>query len=167
MKFTNMKRGQEEIVGFVIIVVIVALIGVFLLSFSLKNNTSTATQSSEVRQFLGSMMEYTGNCSTDQEGTNNELRMNLIACGGNSQITCLSGENVCDSARNTAKQLLSASFKVSNETAIRGYEFSADFDGLSKNIVNVTAGDCSGSYKADNVLYSGDVKIRVSLKECS
>jgi hypothetical protein len=163
------KKGQEEIVGFVVIVLIVVIAGVFLLAFSLRNNTATVTESSEVRQFLDSMLQYTGNCTTNPSGGSNELKDNIIACADDENSACLSDESVCDVAEANAKLLLEASFKASNETAIRGYEFKAGEKGTNNSIINITKGDCSGSYKADELplMTSLGNKLRISLKLCS
>jgi hypothetical protein len=168
-----LRRGQEEIVGFIIIVVIVALAGVAFLGFSLmKQDTQTVTESYEVTQLLNSMMQYTTNCSIGDEGRDRMLEMTLIDCSKNNAESCISGQKICDAANESALNLLEAALLVTNESSTKGYLFNATYESVlgSSKIIGLAKGDCNGSYKAADEAYSDygtNGKLRVNLKICS
>src|SRR3989344_2373298 len=63
MTKTN-KRGQEEMVGFALIIIIVAIVILFLLSFALKKSGKENVESYEADSFLQTMLQYTAECGT-------------------------------------------------------------------------------------------------------
>lgn len=69
-----MKKGQTEIMGLMVIVILLVVIGSFALVFSVRknNNSQDITQSVEVGNFLSSMMKFTP-CLEDEERTSLEV----------------------------------------------------------------------------------------------
>lgn len=63
------KKAQHEMFGFVLIVVIVVIVGMFMLMFYLKKPVET--QSRSVESFLESSMLYTTECSVRAPGYDN------------------------------------------------------------------------------------------------
>ena len=61
------KKAQEEIVGFVLIMVIVAVGFLIFLGFNLRQGITTTEESFDLHQFLESSMEYTTECSLRYE----------------------------------------------------------------------------------------------------
>ena len=58
------KKGQEEIVGFVLVIVLVAVIFlIFVGIFVRQDSNSTRQESIEVYQFLDSFMQQTSECA--------------------------------------------------------------------------------------------------------
>ena len=58
-----MKKAQQEIVGFVLIVVIVSIIGLIFLSLSLGKGERVGQTSIEISNLLESSMYYTTDCA--------------------------------------------------------------------------------------------------------
>ncbi|MBI2057207.1 hypothetical protein HYT91_03060 [Candidatus Pacearchaeota archaeon] len=58
------KIGQEEMVGFALIIILVSVILLVFLAFSLNKPKTEATESYEVNSFLQSSLQYTSSCQT-------------------------------------------------------------------------------------------------------
>ena len=168
-----MKRGQEEIVGFMVVVVLVALIGVGFLGFMFAHKqTNPQTSSTEVSQVMESIIGYTGNCSIGSEGYDRAIGRNIAACASDSGTTCVSGENVCDYANRSISNIMDAAYNIQNGSATKGYQFEVMYQNSSSDIMNVSEGVCSGSYKADEIplpysSLSGTGAVRITLKICN
>jgi len=74
------KRSQNEIIGFAIIVVIVAVVGVIFLSLSIGRGEVRKKTSVEISDFLQSSMHYTTNCTTDYIPNYKDLQDLIKAC---------------------------------------------------------------------------------------
>ena len=61
------KYGQEEMVGFALIMIIVAIILLIFLSFSLGKSEKETVESYEVESFIQSMSQYTTDCRDNLE----------------------------------------------------------------------------------------------------
>ncbi len=165
------KKGQEEMVGFVVIVVLVAIVSVVLLGISFREKTpSTGRDSSEIYQFLESMMGYTTDCALQYEPDYSELSELIAECNSNSAIICTNEENVCDKAETSIKEILSSSFKVGDDRPIKGYEFEAVYSNENDidAIFNISEGVCNGSFEGSEYISSAFPGTIVnSLKLCS
>jgi len=152
------KRGQEEIVGFVLIVVIVAVLAVILLGFSVRKNSSDLEKGNkEIRQFLESSMEFTTNCTIGAINNYGNIGDLIKGCNGGESKSCSnSDEKVCKVLNKTMIGMIDTSWPVGEKYAYKGYIFeSAYFADLEskasgKGLLNITKGNCT---KKD---YSGD-----------
>ena len=125
-----MKRAQEEIVGFVAVVVLVAVVALLLLSFSFRSGKE-AVESVEVAQFLDSAMEYTSDCSLLFGSDNADLGDVFRACSN--AETCDDGKESCDVLNETLPLLVEAGLRPGEDRPIKGYLLSA---GTYSNITN-------------------------------
>ena len=173
----NSKKGQEEVVGFVAIVVLVTIAGVVLLGFILNSqNTSTGKESKDIQRFLESTLAYTTNCSFNsgyQYSTISELSRE---CYNYPQETCSTGESVCDSLNSTIRGILSSAWgNPDNSTYVSGYYYYTHYTmnstngDNSKDILIVKEGDCLNknfiSYSMPPIqAYPGEIDI--SLRVC-
>ncbi len=85
------RKGQEEMVGFALIIVIVAIIILFFLSFALKSSGKDASESFEIDSFLHSSLQYTTIC--EERGKNATIRALISSCIGEEE--CSNGEDSC------------------------------------------------------------------------
>ena len=166
------RKGQEEIVGFVLVVVFVVIVLVVFLGIQLRNPKPQQRQSEIIYQFLESSMEQTTNCTISEGASYLTLDDVLRECHetGNS---CLEGQSSCDSAKNTLKILLNSSFAVGPSYPYKGYEvtakYSANASGQQQNaeIFNVTSGVCADSYTGNSYwIPSFPGSVIVSAKIC-
>jgi hypothetical protein len=145
------KKGQEEIVGFVLIVVIIAVVFVIFLGIKLRNPEPAQRESEVLYQFIESSMEQTTDCVIRENGKNvalNELIGECYSFNNN----CLNGRTSCDIATDTFKELLKATWKVGPQEVYKGYEITAEYHRNSSSVevndevFSIIEGNCSNSY---------------------
>jgi hypothetical protein len=149
------KRGQEEIVGFVLIIVIVAIIFLVVLGIMVRRGTdSVRSESSEVYQFLESSMEYTTSCSFSSAPDYYILGELFEECYTGSN--CLDGANSCEVLNETLAEILDSSWVVSPESPVKGYAFNSFFKTNSSEegteIISLDKGNCEGSIRGATYL---------------
>jgi len=122
------KKGQEEIVGFVVIIVIVAIAMVILLWFLLNSPNEDAVQNFEVESFIQTAMQYTTDCEDYVEFLS--LQDLVIACEKGEK--CLDERESCVVLNETLTNIIENSWKVSEESAIKGYKLNIFVNDLEK-----------------------------------
>jgi hypothetical protein len=156
------KKAQEEIAGFVLIVVLIAIIFLVLLGLFLRGNSNNARQeSTEVGQFLNSMMQYTTDCAIS-EPSYYELSRLMKKCSEGS-FECTSGKSVCQTLNETAEKLLNSAWKIGGEH--KGYIFKATINQSSsiKTLLELKAGNCSSNSIGDDYV---DFPVKSTLRIC-
>ena len=113
------KKGQEEMIGFVLIIVLVAVIALVFLAVSLRKQEEFE-QNSEIENFLYSSMLYTTNCSKSAELAYN-LQDLIKSCY--KQEKCLNGEESCEILNKTLVDLFSKSWNFGEESVEKAYVF--------------------------------------------
>jgi hypothetical protein len=113
------KKGQEEMLGFALIMIIVAVILVIFLGLSLRKSPKEAVESYEVESFLQTALSYSTNCSNYRD-SHPPVRDLIFAC--NSKEKCLDGLDSCKVLADELKNILNESWKVGEDTPIKGYE---------------------------------------------
>lgn len=111
------KIGQEEMAGFVIIVILVTIIAVVLLGFALRKPIQTKT-SQEVSAFIYASFPITTSCKPTEE-TSYTLKELIIACADNK--VCLSGEASCEVLNKRYTRLIKDGFRIRNDSVYTGY----------------------------------------------
>lgn len=149
-----MKRAQEEIVGFAVIMIIVAVILIIFLGLYLKKPTSGTTDDF----VLGNFVEVLSNYNTDCE-TNRYIRAPIkdvvSECRDNKK--CLDGRNSCDVLEATTKEILGKTWPVGPDWPHKGYEIQIEDDGVI--ILEFEEGAKTGNYRA----YKGIVGINLKI----
>jgi|SRR3989338_4365392 len=140
------KKAQEEIAGFVIVVVLVSIIFVIILGFSLnKESTVQEKQSLEIRHFLESIRQVTTECSLTGTIPSNFKEL-LGACYESS--TCSSGTPACTVLEDSLKEILGSSYTIGPEAHIKGYNFTIEFKNSLESktlLLSENEGNCSSS----------------------
>jgi hypothetical protein len=122
------KKGQEEMVGFILIIVLVAVIGVVFLSISLRQPSSEVIDGSEnIASLLNSLNQITSVCENPQS---NFLDVSdLISgcfenklCLGCTAEECGSSKSACETLENTLKNAMETSYNVGEESSTRYYK---------------------------------------------
>ncbi len=150
------KKGQEEMVGFALIVIIVSVIGVILLVFALKSGSNEIRANNyEIRQFLDSAMQTSTDCTL--RNSINYVRINelISACYGNQGSACInSGNNVCEELDSILENIIDKGLKVGEENVNSGFVLNASFQGNggSEEVSYIKEGECGGEYTAGEYL---------------
>lgn len=167
------RKGQEEIVGFVLIVVLVVVVLVIFLGLQLRNPKPEQRQSEIVYQFLESAMEQTTNCALSERSSYLPLDSLIRECHETGSL-CFNGQDSCDYAQDSIKELLNNSFPIGSNFPYKGYEISINYfvneSGQQTNelLFNVTSGNCLNSYTGNSYwIPSFPGSLVVSAKICS
>jgi len=149
------KKAQSEIVGFVLIVVIVMIIGLFFFRFSLRQETEIPNDK-EISNFLTSFRDLTTDCSLSYEPDYLDMAGLIKACDDNRN--CLSGEQACDKMKAEIREIMENSWKKCYILDIY-YE-----DGSYNKEIMKIQGNCSGNMAGnEQYIKQGSGQIVVSL----
>lgn len=139
------KRAQEEIVGFVLIMVIVAIAILVFLGIALRKPSVDARESSDVFHFLESGMQYTTDCAIRFVPDYSDAGDLLREC--KDKRNCLDGRSACEVLNSTMKNLIENGWNPSQDSPIKGYEFSSSYviDGeQEETLISLSMSNCSG-----------------------
>ena len=163
------KRGQEEIVGFVMIIVLVAVIFLVFLGILIRQDPSEGQfESVEIFHFLESLMEQTSECAISFEPAFSDVGDLLEKCY--SGASCISGESACEVLNSTISEALELSWDIGPEKSEKGYIFEAVYkSGSTREAILVfEEGVCGDSVRGSLVsrpAFPGSIES--SFKLCS
>ena len=139
---SKFKRGQEEMVGFGLIIIIVALILLFLLWFSNSRSSKSSVESYEVESFVKAFLQYTTECENRRDGFL-EVQDLIFECVDNE--VCLDGRNSCEVLNATLGNIVDNSFKVSMDSPVKGYWLEINRE--NQGLVKIEEGNKTGNSK--------------------
>ncbi len=152
------KKAQEEMFGFIFVIILVSflVVGVLIFSFS-REREPVSRENLRVNNLLNAMMFYTTEC---EEKSLADL---IVACKESELICLLSGP--CGISQENVERILKSSLGKED------YYFQAYFTGIGQNfsIVEVKKGTCPGNreaLKANSIYSTDDGKIVVELYSC-
>ena len=138
------KKGQEEMVGFILIVVFVSVILLVFLGISLQNKDA-GIESQEVEKFISSFLPYTTDCKIDAK--NVSIKELIFKCGDNlgNDADCSNGRTSCRILEDTLEDIVEVSWNVGDQYPDKGYELTV----LSNDrvILSFADGSPTNSYK--------------------
>ncbi|MFA6023270.1 MAG: hypothetical protein WC781_04235 [Candidatus Pacearchaeota archaeon] len=119
MKIIN-KKAQEEMVGFVLIIVLVAVIAVVFLGISIRKPSNIVAQQSEaVDSFIKSVAVYTTDCE-DPASYYQSIENLILDCYNGRR--CSDEREACNVLQLDLANILNSSYIVTNGSYVRGYE---------------------------------------------
>ena len=114
------KSGQEEIVGFALIIIIVAVILLIFLGFSLRSSQKEIVESYEVDSFIWAFLQYTTTCRDASDLEYLSIQKLIFDC--NDGEMCLDKRDTCNVLNSTLKDIVKESWKVEGDRPVKGYE---------------------------------------------
>ena len=140
---SNQKRGQEEMVGFVLIVVLVVIGLMVFLIWSVKDSGEIA-ESMQVENMLDVLMRSTTSCAPVYEPNYDDFEDLFEDCYKDKQCKNLN-RSACDYLNESLKKVLSDVF--ASEATISAYSltFSVKDDEGTRGLMVFSEGNCSGS----------------------
>lgn len=160
----NKKRSQEEIVGFVLIILLVSVIAVIFLAISLRKPLERLP-STELESFLQSSMKVSTDCYISSERVYNFK--DVISSCAETNDQCLNKKTACDTLNETARRILSDNWRICEDCPATSYKFTVSSES-NRTIYSLKEGNCSGNRVYSDVdihAYSG--VIRAELEICS
>jgi hypothetical protein len=173
-KKVNNKKAQHEIVGFAIIIVIVAVIGLIFLSLSLGKGEVIKKTSVEISDFLQASMHYTTNCTTNYIPNYKNLQDLIKSCYRNEKCINIEDKMACEVLEETYSKIISLSFQVSDIGKNKAYNLNIYYEDLEINlapeyIMNFTEGnfiECNSESGASQEIFLNPGQIIVELDFC-
>lgn len=135
------KEGQEEMVGFALIMIIVAVILLIFLSFSLNSSKKEIVESYEVESFIGATLQYTSDCEDNLEHLS--IQKLIFDCADNKK--CLDERSTCEALNSTLVDIIEESWKVEGDRPVKGYELKIIVD--EKEMLLLKKGNLTSNYK--------------------
>ena len=159
MKEKN-KKAQEEMVGFALIIILVAVITLVFLGFSLRGPQKENVEDYEAESFLQSMLQYTTKCESNIERLS--IKEVIFSCYTNEN--CLDGKKSCEVLESDISKILSESWKIGDERPVKGYEFKISTDS-DETILEIKSGEVAGSLKGSfQDFVKGNTLINIEFK---
>jgi len=126
-KDMNSKRAQEEIVGFTMIILIVAVVLLIFLSISTKNIQKDTIESYEVNSYLQALLQKTSECRSSDNLRYYSVKELMFKCG--SAEICLDGQKTCDIFSKELGKVSNQSWNIGEGSPIKGYLLNVTVDG--------------------------------------
>ena len=147
--FAKDKLGQEEFVGFGLIIIIVAVLLVIFVSFYLKsNNEKDVAESYEVESFIQVMLQYTTDCRDNLDFLS--IQKLVFDCIDNS--SCDDGRKTCDVLKDTMKKISKESWNIKEGSEVKGYDLLVVYD--NETLVNISKGNSTNNYRGAKQTFS-------------
>lgn len=127
--------------GFALIVVLVAVILLVFLGIALRTNSQESVESYEIENFVLSSLQQTTDCRNNLEFLN--VRKLIFQCNGKEE--CSDEKDSCKMLNEVISNMLDAGFNVEEGGLYKGYNFEIRADG--ENMLNLTKGQLNGNYK--------------------
>jgi hypothetical protein len=155
-----MKKAQNEMVGFVLIVVLVIFILAIFLFISLKSPKEGITDV-KAGNLLSSLLKYTTNCAIVYEPQYDDLSALIRSCSDNRRCSNLD-KDACVYLNETLKEIMENVLK--SEAEIKDYDLNISYE---KNDLYARQGNCSGKITgAQEIISTGIGKIIVKIRFC-
>lgn len=137
------KKAQNEIVGFGLILILLAVVFMVFLSFSLRGSNDQSLESYEAASFLSSALEQTTNCSVYYESDYASVQELIRKCS--TDFECFNGQNSCEVLNQTLSGILNASWEIGPDRPQAGYSLNITSEG--NELISFTKGNLTRNYK--------------------
>ena len=141
-KKTANKSGQEEMIGFAVIVIIVAVLILIFIRFSMNSDRKEPVESYEVESFINSLLQYTSDCE-DYLGRLSVQQL-IIRCYNKDK--CTDGKDACRVLEKNIQGIISESWKTGEGNLIKGYSLNITSD--ETEIFSLKKGNFTNNYKS-------------------
>lgn len=138
------KRAQEEIVGFALIIIIVAVIFLIFLSFAIKDKDEVGIESYKVENFLHATLQYTSDCRNNLEYLS--IQKLISSCDKGEECVNLNNKDACEVLSTTLTEIVEKSWDVEPGSPIKGYELNITSEGGTE-IFSLEEGNSTVNYK--------------------
>lgn len=143
------KTGQEEFVGFGLIIIVVAVVLLIFVSFALRNNSGNEPiESYEVESFVQTMLQYTTDCEDNLEF----LTIQDLIFDCRNREKCLDGRDTCKVLEEKIKGIVEAGWSVEEGSLAKGYELVILEEG--EEMLKIEEGNSTRNYKGSKQSFS-------------
>lgn len=136
------RKGQEEMMGFLMIILLVVIIGLVFLAFSLRQKTKPVEQHAmQADDLLQAILLYTSDCKKSYDMLN--VRELIKECNNNNEKCENQETRICDKLNQTLEKLLEKAMGTSIQNAfIHGYVLEIN----GSRYLKIEKGNITGNY---------------------
>ncbi len=116
-------RAQEEMIGFGVILLLVAIVLVVFLSLSMGGSDKKAVDSYQVNSFLQAYLQYNSKCQEKNYGIIENVSMQNLIKKCYKEENCLDERDPCELLNKTSKDMIVESWQIKEGSPRVGYEF--------------------------------------------
>ena len=131
-------------VGFALIIIIVAIILLVFLSIYLRNQSTTVVQSFEIQNFILSFLQYTTDCQNNLEFL--PINKLISDCYIDNNMVCENGQNACEVLKSSVKDIMDKSWNTNEGSMYKGYYLNIVINNES-SMLNISKGQTTANYK--------------------
>ena len=135
------KKAQEELVGFALIIIVVAVVILFLLAFSLRSQNKASVESYEVDSFIQTSLQYTTDCDINERTLS--LQDLILSCSD--KELCSDNKTSCQTLNSTLTGLSDAGWKTGENAPVKGYELVIKSN--QNDLLDIKQGNITKNYK--------------------
>ncbi len=157
-----LKKGQEELVGFVLVVVIVSVAGLIIMGLFFRiESEKQAAKSADIAQFLNSAFLVTTKCHLSSPLFPANIGELAAACSSDKNERCLDGTNACSVLNISMQEIIKSSWAAGADSVIKGYEFQSIMTSnrttslTSTPVLLIREGACAKDYRVGEHLQPG------------
>lgn len=162
------KKAQEEMVGFVLIMVIVAIIFLVFLAIWLRQDKFRGeVESAEISQFLDSLMKYTTDCA--RYDTNYLTIDELIEYCKQNRV-CPAGpainKNSCNLLNEIIKGIVESAWNFGPDSPEKGYKLTLTLEpatGTGRDLISPLGQACTGALRGADKPVSGGISLKLDI----
>jgi hypothetical protein len=161
-------KAQQEMVGFVLIVVLVVIALMIFLVISARKPVQS-TESAKIENLLSSVMRYTTDCAINSEPDFETVEDLIKSCYKNKECKNLEMP-ACDYLNSTMKNILTDLYNT--ESVYQGYDFSVVVSSKDsserESMFQDSYGNCLGNSKtgAEKISLDSQMSVNIVLKFC-
>jgi hypothetical protein len=135
------KKAQEEMVGFALILILVAIIFIVLLSVYIKKPQPNNLENAQAHSFVQAFLQYTTTC--EQNSENITLQRLIFKC--QEKENCSYNMNPCKVLNDTLKGIVNESWEVGKGNPVKGYSLIILTE--KGQVLNISEGVVTNNYK--------------------
>jgi hypothetical protein len=163
-----MKKGQQEMVGFVLIIVLVIIALLIGLTITLRNQgNKEPLQDQQVEQALQSILEHTSNCAINFEPNYDNYEELFKSCEQQKNCKNLQ-QSACEHLNNTLPTILERIYATEAKTTAYKLDSYAEETTTNKPLISIQEGNCNNkaSKTAQKRILYGTENIIIRLQKC-
>jgi hypothetical protein len=158
------KQGQQEIAGFVIIIIIVCVIGLIFLSLSIGRMKSPKESSIEISNLIEASMLHTTDCAISFVPQYQSIQELIVKTYDDGSQKCMNEKTVKEELQASLKKLFDSGLAIGENSVNKGYNSEIYYQDLKidnpRNVLaNFSGGNfanCSSIITGDDIIPSGD-----------
>lgn len=138
-------KGQEEMIGFALIIIIVAVILLVFLTLSLRNKSKEGVESYEVESFIQAVLQYTTECRDSNDLEFLSIQKLIFDCSNEEQ--CLDERNSCEVLNSELANIIEESWQVGEDRPVKGYSLKITENEVEEVLPVIEQGNITANYK--------------------